>query len=45
MANPNASGTAYTAIATLEGGGSIGIGFAVPIDQARQVANSIIGRG
>ena len=34
-----------TAIATLEGGGSIGIGFAVPIEQARQVAATIIGRG
>ena len=27
-----------TAIATLEGGGTIGIGFAVPIDRAQQVA-------
>lgn len=34
-----------TAIATLEGGGSIGIGFAVPIDRARQVATTIISRG
>jgi putative serine protease PepD len=34
-----------TAIATLEGGGSIGIGFAVPIDRAQQVATSLIGRG
>jgi S1-C subfamily serine protease len=34
-----------TAIATLEGGGSIGIGFAVPIDRARQVATTLIGRG
>jgi S1-C subfamily serine protease len=34
-----------TAIATLEGGGSIGIGFAVPIDRAQQVAATIIGRG
>ncbi|MDY7086773.1 MAG: trypsin-like peptidase domain-containing protein [Actinomycetota bacterium] len=34
-----------TAIATLEGGGSIGIGFAVPIEQARQVADSLIARG
>ncbi|MFI7546261.1 S1C family serine protease [Actinoplanes sp. NPDC049599] len=34
-----------TAIATLEGGGSIGIGFAVPIDRARQVAATLIGRG
>jgi S1-C subfamily serine protease len=34
-----------TAIATLEGGGSIGIGFAVPIDRARQVAATLISRG
>jgi putative serine protease PepD len=34
-----------TAIATLDGGGSIGIGFAVPIDRARQVATTLIGRG
>ncbi|PRY31259.1 S1C family serine protease [Pseudosporangium ferrugineum] len=34
-----------TAIATLEGGGSIGIGFAVPVEQARQVAATLIGRG
>ncbi|MGK5682641.1 S1C family serine protease [Actinoplanes sp. URMC 104] len=34
-----------TAIATLEGGGSIGIGFAVPIERARQVADSLIARG
>jgi putative serine protease PepD len=34
-----------TAIATLEGGGSIGIGFAVPIDRAQQVATTLIGRG
>jgi S1-C subfamily serine protease len=34
-----------TAIATLEGGGSIGIGFAVPIERARQVATTLIGRG
>jgi S1-C subfamily serine protease len=34
-----------TAIATLEGGGSIGIGFAVPIDRAQQVAAAIISRG
>jgi S1-C subfamily serine protease len=34
-----------TAIATLEGGGNIGIGFAVPIDQAQQVATNLIGRG
>jgi len=34
-----------TAIATLEGGGSIGIGFAVPIDRAAEVATTLIGRG
>jgi S1-C subfamily serine protease len=34
-----------TAIASLEGGGSIGIGFAVPIDRAQQVATTLIGRG
>ncbi|WP_430785790.1 S1C family serine protease [Actinoplanes sp. G11-F43] len=34
-----------TAIAAMEGGGSIGIGFAVPIDRARQVADGIIARG
>ncbi|MEV6305166.1 trypsin-like peptidase domain-containing protein [Actinoplanes sp. NPDC051861] len=34
-----------TAIATLEGGGSIGIGFAVPVDRAREVAAGLIGRG
>jgi putative serine protease PepD len=34
-----------TAIATLEGGGSIGIGFAVPIERARQVAADLISRG
>ncbi|MET0425541.1 MAG: trypsin-like peptidase domain-containing protein [Actinoplanes sp.] len=34
-----------TAIATLEGGGSIGIGFAVPIERAGQVATSLIARG
>lgn len=34
-----------TAIATIEGGGSIGIGFAVPIDRVRQVATTLIGRG
>ncbi|MFF5076446.1 S1C family serine protease [Actinoplanes sp. NPDC000266] len=34
-----------TAIATLEGGGNIGIGFAVPIDRARQVATDLISRG
>jgi S1-C subfamily serine protease len=31
--------------ATLEGGGSIGIGFAVPIERAGQVATSLIARG
>ena len=44
----NASGQVVgvnTAIATLEGGGSIGIGFAVPIDQAQRVATNLIGRG
>ncbi|GIE36122.1 hypothetical protein Ait01nite_091670 [Actinoplanes italicus] len=34
-----------TAIATLEGGGNIGIGFAVPIERARQVAATLISRG
>jgi S1-C subfamily serine protease len=34
-----------TAIATLDGSGSIGIGFAIPIDRARQVADGIIGKG
>jgi putative serine protease PepD len=34
-----------TAIATLENGGSTGIGFAIPIDQAEQSADGIIGRG
>jgi S1-C subfamily serine protease len=34
-----------TAIATLEGGGSIGIGFAVPIERAEQVATGLISRG
>ena len=34
-----------TAIATLEGGGNIGIGFAVPIERARQVAANLISRG
>ncbi|MEU8817530.1 trypsin-like peptidase domain-containing protein [Actinoplanes sp. NPDC048796] len=34
-----------TAIATLEGGGNIGIGFAVPVDRARQVATDLINRG
>jgi putative serine protease PepD len=31
-----------TAIATFEGGGSIGIGFAIPIDRAASVANELI---
>jgi len=34
-----------TAIATLEGAGSIGIGFAIPIHRAEQVADEIIRRG
>ena len=34
-----------TAIATIDGNGSIGIGFAIPIEQAQQVADTIIGRG
>ncbi|WP_341716152.1 trypsin-like peptidase domain-containing protein [Micromonospora sp. FIMYZ51] len=34
-----------TAIATLEGGGNIGIGFAIPIDRAAQVAQRLIARG
>jgi S1-C subfamily serine protease len=34
-----------TAIATLEGGGNIGIGFAVPIERAQQVARTLISRG
>ncbi|MCA2217247.1 S1C family serine protease [Jidongwangia harbinensis] len=34
-----------TAIATLEGGGSIGIGFAIPVERARQVADTLINRG
>ncbi|MER7332864.1 MULTISPECIES: trypsin-like peptidase domain-containing protein [unclassified Micromonospora] len=34
-----------TAIATLEGGGSIGIGFAIPIERAAPVATGIIARG
>jgi S1-C subfamily serine protease len=34
-----------TAIATLEGGGSIGIGVAVPIDRAQRVATTLIARG
>ncbi|MDP9796445.1 hypothetical protein J2S43_004957 [Catenuloplanes nepalensis] len=31
-----------TAIATLEGGGSIGIGFAIPIERASEVAQALI---
>ncbi|WP_085067139.1 S1C family serine protease [Catenuloplanes japonicus] len=31
-----------TAIATLEGGGSIGIGFAIPIERASEVAQTLI---
>ncbi|MDG4798081.1 trypsin-like peptidase domain-containing protein [Micromonospora sp. WMMD1082] len=34
-----------TAIATLEGSGNIGIGFAVPVDRAAQVAQGLIARG
>ncbi|MGI5213593.1 S1C family serine protease [Plantactinospora sp. CA-290183] len=34
-----------TAIATIDGSGSIGIGFAIPIEQAQQVADTIIGKG
>ncbi|SHN39234.1 S1C family serine protease [Cryptosporangium aurantiacum] len=34
-----------TAIATLEGGGSIGIGFAIPVDRVRQVATTLIAGG
>ncbi|PZG15016.1 peptidase S1 [Micromonospora craterilacus] len=34
-----------TAIATLEGSGNIGIGFAIPIDRAAQVARGLIARG
>ncbi|GIF66507.1 hypothetical protein Ais01nite_45420 [Asanoa ishikariensis] len=34
-----------TAIATLEGGGSIGIGFAIPVEQARAAAQRIISSG
>ena len=34
-----------TAIASLEGGGSIGIGFAIPIEQASQAADKIIAGG
>jgi S1-C subfamily serine protease len=34
-----------TAIATLDGSGSIGIGFAVPVDRAAEVADEIIRNG
>jgi S1-C subfamily serine protease len=34
-----------TAIATLEGGGNIGIGFAIPIDRAARVAERLIAAG
>jgi putative serine protease PepD len=34
-----------TAIATLDGNGNIGIGFAIPIERARQAAEQIIGSG
>jgi S1-C subfamily serine protease len=34
-----------TAIATLDGNGNIGIGFAIPIDRAQQAAGQIIGSG
>ncbi|MBQ1023446.1 S1C family serine protease [Micromonospora sp. C95] len=34
-----------TAIATLEGSGNIGIGFAIPVDRAAQVAQGLIARG
>ncbi|SNT26681.1 Trypsin-like peptidase domain-containing protein [Asanoa hainanensis] len=34
-----------TAIATLEGGGNIGIGFAIPVEQARAAAQRIISSG
>ena len=34
-----------TAIATLDGSGNIGIGFAIPIDRAQQSAQQIIGSG
>jgi S1-C subfamily serine protease len=34
-----------TAIASISGGGSIGIGFAIPIDRAAQAARSIIDTG
>ncbi|PZG03181.1 peptidase S1, partial [Micromonospora craterilacus] len=34
-----------TAIATIDGSGSIGIGFAIPIEQVQQTADTIIGKG
>ncbi|WBB90486.1 trypsin-like peptidase domain-containing protein [Verrucosispora sp. WMMC514] len=34
-----------TAIATLEGSGNIGIGFAIPVERAAQVARGLIARG
>ncbi|WP_344387964.1 S1C family serine protease, partial [Asanoa iriomotensis] len=34
-----------TAIATLEGGGNIGIGFAIPVERARAAAQQIISSG
>ncbi|MDI5939448.1 trypsin-like peptidase domain-containing protein [Micromonospora sp. DH15] len=34
-----------TAIATIDGSGSIGIGFAIPIEQVQQSADAIIGKG
>jgi S1-C subfamily serine protease len=34
-----------TAIATIDGNGSIGIGFAIPIEQVQHVADTIIGKG
>ncbi|MER7166245.1 trypsin-like peptidase domain-containing protein [Micromonospora sp. NPDC000207] len=34
-----------TAIATIDGNGSIGIGFAIPIEQVQQSADTIIGKG
>ncbi|MEO3744635.1 trypsin-like peptidase domain-containing protein [Plantactinospora sp. B5E13] len=34
-----------TAIATIDGSGSIGIGFAIPIEQVQHTADTIIGKG
>ncbi|MFC0508446.1 S1C family serine protease [Micromonospora costi] len=34
-----------TAIATIDGNGSIGIGFAIPIEQVQSTADTIIGKG